>query len=57
MLDRWVAVYIDDILVYSSSMEEHVQHVRAILRRLIQHQLYAKVEKCDLHHTKTSFLG
>lgn len=57
MLDRWVVVYIDDILVYSDTMEEHVQHVRAVLYRLIQHQLYAKAEKCEFHRTKTSFLG
>lgn len=57
MLDKWLVVYIDDILVYSNSMEEHVQHVRAVLRHLIQHQLYAKAEKCEFHQTKTSFLG
>lgn len=57
MLDRWVVVYIDDILVYSNSMEEHIQHLRAVLRRLIQHQLYTKSEKSEFHQTKTSFLG
>jgi len=57
MLDRCVVVYIDDILVYSNTMEEHIQHVRSVLRRLIQHQLYAKAEKCEFHLTTTSFLG
>lgn len=57
MLDRWVIVYIDDILIYSSTYEEHVQHVRAVLQRLIEHQLYAKAEKCEFHQTTTSFLG
>ncbi|XP_047657927.1 uncharacterized mitochondrial protein AtMg00860-like [Tachysurus fulvidraco] len=38
-------------------MEAHVQHVRAVLKRLIQHQLYAKAEKCEFHTTSTSFLG
>ncbi|KAL0186579.1 hypothetical protein M9458_018249, partial [Cirrhinus mrigala] len=57
MLNQWVIVYIDDILIYSSSYSEHVQHVRAVLRRLISHQLYAKEEKCAFHQDKVSFLG
>ncbi|KAL0180019.1 hypothetical protein M9458_025461, partial [Cirrhinus mrigala] len=57
MLNRWVIVYIDDILIYSSSYSEHVTHVRAVLQRLISHQLYAKEEKCEFHLDKVSFLG
>ncbi|KAI2663045.1 Transposon Tf2-6 polyprotein [Labeo rohita] len=57
MLNRWVIVYIDDILIFSSSYTEHVHHVRAVLNRLIQHQLYAKEEKCQFHQEKISFLG
>ncbi len=57
MLNRWVIVYIDDILIYSNSLEEHTQHVRSVLERLIQYQLYAKAEKCEFDHTSTSFLG
>ncbi|KAI2647808.1 Transposon Tf2-9 polyprotein [Labeo rohita] len=57
MLNRWVIVYIDDILIYSNSYSEHVQHVRAVLRRLIAHQFYAKEEKCAFHQDKISFLG
>ncbi|KAI2646498.1 Transposon Tf2-9 polyprotein [Labeo rohita] len=57
MLNRWVIVYIDDILIYSSSYSEHVTHVRAVLQRLIFHQLYAKEEKCEFHLDKVSFLG
>ncbi|KAI2656666.1 Retrotransposon-like protein 1 [Labeo rohita] len=56
MLNRWVIVYIDDILVYSNSYSEHVKHVRTVLQRLISHQLYAKEEKCDFHKDKISFL-
>ncbi|KAI2668609.1 Transposon Tf2-6 polyprotein [Labeo rohita] len=57
MLNRWVIVYIDDILIYSDSYPEHVQHVRAVLQRLIQHRLYAKQEKCEFHQQSISFLG
>ncbi len=57
MLDRRVLVYIDDILVFSDSLDEHNQHVRAVLNRLIQHQLYVKAEKCEFHQTKIAFLG
>ncbi|KAG1925559.1 hypothetical protein F2P79_025455 [Pimephales promelas] len=54
MLDKWVIIY---ILIYSNSMEEHIQQVRLVLECLIQHQLYAKAEKCEFHWTSTSFLG
>lgn len=53
MLDRWVIVYINDILAYSDTYEEHVQHVRKVLQRLIDHKLYAKAEKCEFHQTST----
>ncbi len=57
MLNRWVIVYIDDILIYSTSLKDHVKQVRAVLRRLIDHQLYAKAEKCEFHQESVSFLG
>ncbi|KAL0156943.1 hypothetical protein M9458_048189, partial [Cirrhinus mrigala] len=57
MLNRWVIVYIDDILIYSSTLLDHIQHVRSVLQRLIAHQLYAKEEKCEFHQGKVSFLG
>ncbi|KAL0180378.1 hypothetical protein M9458_025820, partial [Cirrhinus mrigala] len=57
MLNRWVIVYIDDILILSDTLESHIQHVRAVLQRLIDHQLYAKIEKCEFHRTVTSILG
>ncbi|XP_048063071.1 uncharacterized protein LOC125278191 [Megalobrama amblycephala] len=57
MLNRFVIVYIDDILIYSETMEEHVQQVRQVLQRLIQFQLYAKAEKCEFHKMVTAFLG
>ncbi len=57
MLDRWVIVYIDDILIYSDTQEEHIRHVRSVLKRLLQHQLYVKAEKCEFHRTTPILLG
>lgn len=57
LIDHFIIVYIDDILIYSNSYTDHVQHVRIVLNRLIQNRLYAKAEKCEFHQTATSFLG
>ena len=46
-LDRFVIVFIDDILVYSSSSEEHLEHLRIVLQTLREQQLYAKLSKCQ----------
>ncbi|KAK9100149.1 hypothetical protein Scep_023579 [Stephania cephalantha] len=48
-LDRYVIVFIDDILIYSMTREEHASHLRAVLTTLREHRLYAKFSKCDLH--------
>jgi hypothetical protein len=46
-LDKFVMVFIDDILVYSKSMDEHEEHLRIVLQWLREHQLYAKFSKCE----------
>jgi hypothetical protein len=46
-LDKFVVVFIDDILIYSQSEEEHASHLRMVLQRLREHQLYAKLSKCE----------
>jgi hypothetical protein len=46
-LDKFVVVFIDDILVYSRSVEEHGQHLRIVLGKLRDYQLYAKFSKCE----------
>jgi len=46
-LDKFVVVFIDDILIYSKTEEEHAQHLHIVLQRLREHQLYAKFSKCD----------
>jgi hypothetical protein len=56
-LDRFVVVFINDILVYSRSAEEHEQHLRVVLSKLRSHQLYAKFSKCEFWLQKVSFLG
>jgi hypothetical protein len=46
-LDKFVVVFIDDILVFSKSRKEHEEHLRIVLQRLRDHQLYAKFSKCE----------
>jgi hypothetical protein len=46
-LDKFVVVFIDDILIYSKNKEEHAQHLRVVLTRLREHKLYAKFSKCE----------
>jgi hypothetical protein len=56
-LDKFVMVFIDDILVYSKSEEEHARHLCVILPRLRDHQLYAKFSKCAFWLKEVPFLG
>jgi hypothetical protein len=46
-LDKFVVVFIDDIFVYSENEEDHVEHLRIVLTRLRERQLYAKFSKCE----------
>jgi hypothetical protein len=55
--DQFVMVFIDDILVCSRSMEEHEEHLRIVLQRLREHQLYAKFSKCEFWIKEVPFLG
>ncbi len=56
-LNDFVVVYIDDILIYSGSLEEHVEHLRKVFQRLKENKLYAKFEKCKFGVTEVDFLG
>ena len=57
MLDRSVIVFIDDILVYSRSREQHEEHLREVLEVLRSEKLYAKFSKCDFWLREVQFLG
>jgi hypothetical protein len=56
-LDKFVVVFIDDILVYSKNEAEHTKHLHNVLQRLRDHQLYAKLSKCDFWLREIKFLG
>ena len=56
-LDDFVIVFLDDILIYSKTKEEHIRHVRAVLQLLREHKLYAKLSKCEFFRHFVSFLG
>ena len=56
-LDKFVVVFIDDIMVYSNNEEEHEEHLRLVLEKLREHQLYAKFSKCEFWLKEVGFLG
>jgi hypothetical protein len=56
-LDKFIVVFIDDILVYSKSKKEHEGHLRSVLQRLRGHQLHAKYSKCEFWLGEEPFLG
>ena len=56
-LDKFVVVYLDDIVVYSSCLEEHVNHLRQVFQKLREHELYIKLEKCSFAKEEVHFLG
>jgi hypothetical protein len=56
-LDKFVVVFIDDILVFSKTEKEHAEHLRLVLQKLREHKLYAKRSKCEFWLKEVSFLG
>jgi hypothetical protein len=55
--DKFVIVFLDDILIYSKSEEEHGQHLRMVLHVLREHNLYDKLIKCSFYHKQIHYLG
>ena len=56
-LDKFVVVFIHDILVYSENEVEHKEHLHLVLEKLREHQLYAKFSKCEFWLKEVGFLG
>jgi len=56
-LDKFLVVFIDDILIYSKDMEEHANHLKVVLQTLREHQLYSKLKKCEFWLEELVFLG
>jgi hypothetical protein len=56
-LDKFVQVFIDDILIYSRTMEEHDEHLRLVLQCLREHKLYGKLSKCSFYQSRIHYLG
>ncbi len=57
MLNRFVFVYLDDILIFSDSLQEHIDHIQQVLKKLLENHLFVKLEKCEFHVSQVSFLG
>ena len=56
-LDKFVVNFVDDILIYSQSEEEHEDHFKIVLQALREHQLYTKFSKCEFWLTEVRFWG
>jgi hypothetical protein len=56
-LDVFVIIYLDDILIFSKTEEEHKEYIRKILRKLIDENLRIKIEKTEFHAKEVNFLG
>ena len=56
-LDQFMVVYLDDIVIYSSTLEKHMKHLRKVFQVLRKNQLYVKREQCKFAQHEVNFLG
>jgi hypothetical protein len=56
-LDKFVIVFLEDMLIYSKSEEEHVHHLNMVLKLLREHQLHSKLSKCSFYQRQIHYLG
>jgi hypothetical protein len=56
-LRKFVMVFLDDILIYSQTMDLHLEHIRLVLQKLREHKFYMKASKCSFAQTKLEYLG
>ena len=56
-LDKFVLVFLDDVLIYSANLQDHAEHLRKVLGKLREHKLFAKASKCEMLKTSVEFLG
>jgi hypothetical protein len=56
-LDKFIQVFVDDILIYSRTTEEHDEHLRLVLQCLREHKLYGKLSKCSFYQSRIHYLG
>ena len=56
-VDRYVLAFLDDILIYSLSREEHEQHIRVVLNRLRENNFLGCLKKCNFFQTEVEYLG
>ena len=50
-------VYLDDILIFSETIDQHICHIHHVLQRLLENRLFTKAEKCEFHWSTVQFLG
>src|SRR4051812_2171815 len=56
-LDKFLVIYLDEILIYSKNEEEHAEHLRLVLMKLREHRVYAKFSKCEFWLPEVTYLG
>lgn len=58
LIGHYVTAYIDDILIYSASYDDHVHHIRTVqTHQLLHYQIFVKAKKCEFHRDSITFLG